>query len=56
MSGCWSIRDGKLNLVRLSYIDQRFYISGAYIQVMSYLSRAGITRSDVNFFNLGALG
>jgi hypothetical protein len=36
--------------------DQSIYIGGTYIQVLGEPSCAGIARSDINFFDSGALG
>ena len=54
----WCLRpnDHQLNASFLRCSSQRLNISGVNIQVMGDLSRTGITRSDIAFFNLGTLG
>ena len=47
---------GEVNLLFLSYPDQRVNISGFDIQVLGKPGGASITRSGVNIVNLGALG
>jgi len=53
---CLRANDDKVNALFPCYFNQPFYIAGADIQVPGKLNRAGITRSGINLFNLGALG
>ena len=48
--------DSEVDFIFFGYSYQRFDIGGAYIQVLGYLCCAGITGSDQNLFNFGALG
>jgi len=47
--------NGKVNPLLPGYFSQRFYIGGLNIKVLGNLSRAGITRSNIYFFNFRAL-
>jgi hypothetical protein len=48
--------NGEVNPLFLGYFGQPLNISGLYIQVLGNLSRAGVARSDIDFFCFGALG
>ena len=48
--------DSKVDSLFLGYFSQRLYIGGLDINILGNLSRAGVTRSDINLFNFGALG
>jgi len=48
--------DDQFNALLLSYFSQRLDVSRLDIQVDGDLSRAGVARSGINLFNLGALG
>ena len=45
----------QLDTLFLGYFSQSDNVTGVNIQVTSDFRRAGITRSDIDFFNLGAL-
>jgi hypothetical protein len=48
--------NGEVNLEVSGCLEQCLNIGGTYIQVLSNLSRAGVARSDINLFDLAALG
>jgi hypothetical protein len=48
--------NGKVNSPFPGYFSQRLYIGGLDIKVMGNLSRTGIARSYVDFFDFVALG
>jgi hypothetical protein len=48
--------DGEVNPLLLGELSQSLDIGGLDIQVLGNLSRAGVARSNVDFFDLGALG
>jgi len=53
---CFGSDNSEVNLLFPGYFSQRFYIGRLDIQVMGYLRRAGITRSDIYLLDLRALG
>jgi hypothetical protein len=48
--------NGEVNPLFLGYFSQPLNISRLYIQVLGNLSRAGVARSNVDFFRFRALG
>jgi len=53
---CLGSNNYQLNLLLLSCFSQLLYIARVNIKILGSLSRAGITRSSVNFLSFGALG
>jgi len=51
----WS-DDSQVNLILFSRFNQRLNISGAYLQVVGELSRAGVPWGDKNLFDPETLG
>jgi hypothetical protein len=53
----WRLRpdDGQVYFLFFGYFSQRLDIVGFDIEVSGKLSRAGVTRSCIYFFNFGAL-
>jgi hypothetical protein len=54
--GDFGANDGEVNPILKSQLDQRLCIGGADGNIVADLSGAGITRSDIDFTNPGALG
>jgi len=48
--------NSEVNALFPGNFSQRFYISRLKSKVMGNLGGAGVTRSNVDFFNFGALG
>ena len=54
--GCLRSDNNQLDSLFSGYFSQRFYISGFNIQITGKLGSAGITWSDINLSDPGALG
>jgi hypothetical protein len=53
---CFGTDNGEVNPLFLGELSQPLNIGGLDIQVLGNLGRAGVPRSNVDFFYLGALG